>query len=295
MKKLILRVLRKTRILQNLRIDLRTKINCSPIIIPSINGIGFDMFLNPSEPWMGSILRILIYKCGLNEGTFYDIGANIGQTLINLKSVKEDMAYLGFEPNPSCVHYLISLIKLNKFQQTEIIPAAIGADTGIKSLFTYNESETDSSASLINQFRSVISVKETMHVPVFRFSELALAKSDQVTIVKIDVEGSEVEVVESMVDKIKNDKPVIIIEILPDYDSTDQDRVKRKRKLQEILYQLDYKILRLVVEKGKLLKTEQLMEFDSHSNMNLTNYILAHRDFFTKMKREFDKDLAFHN
>ena len=47
---------------------------------------------------------LIIYK------GFIDVGVNVGQTLLKLKSISSEINYLGFEPNPNCVNYLKNLI-----------------------------------------------------------------------------------------------------------------------------------------------------------------------------------------
>ena len=54
------------------------------------------------EPWM---LQNLVQIAEQAEGTFVDVGVNLGQTLLAVKSIGEDWDYLGFEPNPCCLFY----------------------------------------------------------------------------------------------------------------------------------------------------------------------------------------------
>ena len=46
------------------------------------------------------------------NGAYLDIGVNIGQTLMKLKSVNPKIEYIGFEPNATCVHYVNKLIDM---------------------------------------------------------------------------------------------------------------------------------------------------------------------------------------
>jgi hypothetical protein len=69
------------------------------IIMQGVGGSNFDL----SEPWMVDALRRLLF---LRPGAaFVDVGVNIGQTLLKLKSLAPDIVYVGFEPNPFCALY----------------------------------------------------------------------------------------------------------------------------------------------------------------------------------------------
>ena len=57
----------------------RVRINGNTIDIPNINGIRCEI----TEPWMIELLAMLLKE---KEGAFFDVGVNVGQTLVKLKS-----------------------------------------------------------------------------------------------------------------------------------------------------------------------------------------------------------------
>ncbi|MBK7626701.1 MAG: hypothetical protein IPJ16_05790 [Bacteroidales bacterium] len=60
------------------------------------------------------------------DWTVIDVGANIGQTLIKIKSIDKEINYLGFEPNPVCVNYLyIRLLIETILKHAIVFPAGI--------------------------------------------------------------------------------------------------------------------------------------------------------------------------
>ncbi|MGB4838706.1 MAG: hypothetical protein WBP08_06900 [Saprospiraceae bacterium] len=87
-----------------------------------------------------------------NRG-FVDLGINIGQTLLKLRSVSSEIKYIGFEPNPMCVNYVDRLMKENNLKDISIIPVDIADKTEIGVLNFFCASGTDSSASMIRDFR----------------------------------------------------------------------------------------------------------------------------------------------
>src|SRR5690348_13368483 len=71
------------------------KICNSMIRVPVIGGIQCE----ESEPWFLQLLTLLL---PYNKGSFVDVGANLGQTMIKVKALDSARKYIGFEPNPTC-------------------------------------------------------------------------------------------------------------------------------------------------------------------------------------------------
>lgn len=106
-------------IIRRFNFDITRRVNGRKIVVPFVNGIKVGV---SSEPWLsGALIKLL----PLRKGLFVDVGANLGQTLIKLKSIKPARGYVGFEPNPACVFYLRELIRRHAFENSEIIPAGL--------------------------------------------------------------------------------------------------------------------------------------------------------------------------
>lgn len=99
MKHFLPRLLNKINLLEKVNLNQTSTINGKKVNIPVINKIGFgNLFID--ELWMIPLIEKLL---SIKKGTFIDIGVNIGQTLIKLKSIDPEINYIGFEPNPMCV------------------------------------------------------------------------------------------------------------------------------------------------------------------------------------------------
>jgi hypothetical protein len=61
-----------------------------------------------SELWMIDLLKIVL---PIGNKSFVDVGINVAQTLLKLKSVSPEINYIGFEPNPVYTNYGAKLIK----------------------------------------------------------------------------------------------------------------------------------------------------------------------------------------
>ena len=118
----IAKTLRKLKLIRNgyagkLNFSLKVKTNNSFFKIPVLKNIGWNNIFD-NEPWMSQILEKLLPE---RRGLFLDVGANIGQTLLKLKSIAPDVLYYGFEVNTACLFYLNELINANTFTGTLII------------------------------------------------------------------------------------------------------------------------------------------------------------------------------
>jgi FkbM family methyltransferase len=274
-KKFFLRFLRYIGILKHLNLILKTQILHREVFIPSINETGFELYLDLSESWLISILKALNHRSLLDE-TFVDVGVNLGQTLIKIKSIDPAKDYVGFEPNPFCINYVNRLVEINNYRNTEIFPFAIGNKTCIASLNLFHETIVDSTASLINDFRPDSPVRRTFNVPVFKFSDISFKSAFRIGVLKIDVEGGELEVIESLAEKIKADKPIIIMEILPAYGDENLTRISRQNKIWELLTAIGYCFFRIQKRNNEYHHIQSIAGIKVHADLNMCDYILVH-------------------
>ncbi|UEM06789.1 FkbM family methyltransferase (plasmid) [Skermanella rosea] len=240
--------------------------------IPAIRGVSCDI----SEPWMSDLLRKVLRQ----PGAFLDIGVNVGQTLVKVKSLDPDRDYVGFEPNPVCVAYLQELIRDNAFANCTIVPVGLYTEDGVLALDLFSDSATDSSGSLIENFRPDHKVFSTVLVPVFRYDAVdRFVKSDRVGIVKIDVEGAELEVVKSLYAMIRRDRPIILAELLPVYSERNAARKSRQDELERILSDLGYAILRVEKKADNTYSgLRHLAGIGIHSNLDQCDHVLVPRE-----------------
>ena len=258
------------RCLTKLNYSRKIYINGLKILVPSIRGIT----CKASEPWLTSLLSKVFQE---KHGAFIDVGVNLGQTLIKVKALDPDRRYIGFEPNPTCVFYVGELIKENKFQNCTLFPIGLFTEDCVLSLELFSDDLTDSSASLIDNIRPTNKVHSRIFVPVFRFDSIAsLLNDDSIDIVKIDVEGAELEVVKSLLELMVHKKPIILIEVLPVYSDENTFRKARQEKLEQIFTDTGYAILR--VEKtnaNDYLGLKRVEKFGIHSDLNQCDYVIA--------------------
>lgn len=248
--------------------------------IPYAKARGLRHFLRFEE----GIFAILKALCALRPGPFIDIGANIGQTLLKIKAIDLDIEYVGFEPSPACCAYLDVLIQRNQLRNCIILPVGAGDKQSILRLY-YNHS-TDAAATTVSGFWTGGNSKtQTRSILVERADVLIEQVVDTVGIVKIDVEGGELEALAGLASVITKHSPPILMEILPascDLDSHNPDsahsvrlRLDRLSKLTGLFDRLELQPYRLMPD-GTLLETR---EFDSKKYApEFVNYLLVSRD-----------------
>ena len=107
MNNTIIKILNKLDLLRWINIHGYLRLNNKEFTIPILGKTGHaNLFM--SEPWMTDLLKIIL---PIENKTFIDVGVNVGQSLLKLKSISAEINYIGFEPNPICIHYLTKLMK----------------------------------------------------------------------------------------------------------------------------------------------------------------------------------------
>jgi FkbM family methyltransferase len=246
-----------------------------------------------NEPWMMTVLDNILK---IKSKGIMDVGVNIGQTLMEIKSLKPDIPYIGFEPNASCVMYVEELIRINKYSNVTLVPVGLYKEDGLFSLDLYYDDMTNSGGSIIKDYWAYTNkhpVYRKMVVPVMSLETInkSIPNIDY-DIVKIDVEGAEMEVLETLIDEIKSRKPIIVIEILSAYSKENILRVERQNRILEIVNQLNYSILLIQEDINHQLKSlVDIKIFDVNADPNQCNYIFYSNDDIEKVNTIFEKYL----
>lgn len=183
-----------------------------PLRIPVIYGVG-RAHRDLHEPHMTAVLQRL-HKPGT---TLVDIGVNIGQTLLKFVSVAgRDARYVGFEPNVRAASYVDELILRNALTNAAVVPVGLGETTRIAALLVGSQGTPDPGASINAEMRDADFYGAAKAVAILRgddiFADLAVTAP---MILKIDVEGAELEVLKGLSSVLSNIRPPVLLEILP--------------------------------------------------------------------------------
>lgn len=143
----------------------------------------------------------------LNPGSsFLDIGANIGlMSSIASRQVGDNGKVFAVEANPKTVEILQHNLALNQCENVQIFPLALGETPGTATLFE-NWNVNRGGASLLSQDGG-----EGVEVPLDTLDNLF--RNDKIDLIKIDVEGFELEVLKGAQEFLMKQNPVLIIEV----------------------------------------------------------------------------------
>lgn len=286
---LLLRTLRKLKLLDSLNLTLKTNLNSKTFAIPVLRGMGAGN-VEEYESWM---IQVIDRIRSIRKGSFIDIGTNIGQTLLRLKSVDAEAEYVGFEPNPDCVSYMEELIRKNRFTDATIIPVGVSNKTEILKLNFYDESLTDSSASLNENYRPGKKITHRKAVQVVDYAVIKDVLQGDVGIIKIDVEGFESQVLSGIEPLIREKRPVILLEILPVYEKALHHRLESQEAIEELFRTNRYKILR--IKKDSLGKFNYFLPLSGpigiHSEISDCDYLIIPEE----MNEDFAKSIRLND
>jgi FkbM family methyltransferase len=246
----LVKTLQKLNLLKSFNFNLSKTINSVKVKIPFINGSGLTNLVF-KEDWLDTIIDKFINN---ESTTFIDVGVNVGQTLLRVKTKFSEINYLGFEPNSTCTSYAQKLIKMNLFSNSIIQNCAL--TDKVQNLVLEKTAVDDPRASVIKDLRPDY-FEEKEFVLSLDYDSFYL--DQKICFVKIDVEGGELEVIKGMKLSLKKHKPIIVCEVLDSHDkSVFEFTQKRATQLSDLLHSINYSIIKL--ETSSVLN--KLVSFD---------------------------------
>lgn len=264
-----LRLLDNWRQLWRLNFCVHARFAGTKLKVPIVFGEGRQN-LAQLEWWLLESLGRLF---ALRDGAFLDVGVNVGQTLLKAKALDRGRPYYGFEPNPRCCQYVEQLIRANRFPRCVLVPAGLSRRCGLAELKWTVESDVDSRASLVEGFWPDTSNLDTRYVTVVD-GDAAIDQMSirSIAVIKIDVEGAELDVVAGLERTLRREQPYVICEILPVVDAATvygRQRLARQEELLEIFARIGYRLYRVHTD----ATTEPVHDIDVHADLDLSNYI----------------------
>jgi FkbM family methyltransferase len=155
------------------------------------------------------------------EGAFIDIGVNVGQTLCKFLATGQRRRYIGFEPQIACCFFVDQFIRANGIADAHVIPVALGEHPGVLELFADHDDVDESASFDATGFRATMSALGPLRkvlVPVLRGDVvLTQLKLDKIAVLKIDVEGAELDVLRGLPDALMTWRPAVMFEVLPNF------------------------------------------------------------------------------
>lgn len=273
-----------SRLLQHANFTLSGTVNHTRVRVPIVAGLGMmPVPLWEQEPWLNRTIATLL---GESSGAFVDVGVNLGQTLIKVKTLQPDRAYIGFEPNPACVAFVRRLVAANRFRDTTVAPFGLSDGARTLTLFTRRDDPTDSSATVVPDLYATQETWDRTPVAVLPGDEaLAALGIGRVGVLKIDVEGAELEVIRGLEGTLRAHRPSVICELLPSYSPGQKRWAFRQPRTEAVvatMRSLGYRLFRLLPSGGAV----PLETIAPHSDNSLTNYAFVPPDVVAAFTRD---------
>lgn len=163
-------------------------------------------------------------------GTFLDVGANWG--MHSYPFAAHGYRCVAFEPQSACCRFIERVKTLNRFTRVEIVPGVVGGECASEVPFFESEVEAFSSMdqSHVAQFQRPFTPRAVRMVSLDTFCrEHELSPS----VVKIDAEGFEWEVIRGGQQIIGSCRPAIVVEVSASLEA--------QRALWTLLAEMDYR------------------------------------------------------
>jgi FkbM family methyltransferase len=162
-----------------------------------IRVIGYEFDVPDIRSFLWQFKEIFVeeyyrFETNLTSPVIFDCGANVGTSCAFFKLIYPQSKIVAFEPNPIIADYLRSNIKNNSLQNIEVIEKAVwinndGIELGLD--------DADSSSIHLD--------KNKTKVGSVRLKEL-LEREQTVDMLKLDIEGSEVDVLKDCYGSLSN-------------------------------------------------------------------------------------------
>ena len=177
---------------------------------------GRSMFFGLYQPEVVNVLLKYLKK----GGTFIDIGASIGYiTVYGASLVGKQGKVISFEPLLESYIRLKNLSKINKKYKIITKNYALGENDNILTLNVSKRKYGVGWNTLLSNSMKPEVIKKKVEVPIRRLDEFLLKKKiNNISLIKIDVEGFEFPVIKglsSYLEKKKKKLPPILVEVHP--------------------------------------------------------------------------------
>jgi len=158
------------------------------------------------EPFQSDILLEL----GKKSQRFLDIGANMGFYSLAIAIENPKISVISFEPQPSVYQIMLKNIEMNQLhERINLINMGLGHQAD--ELTMYIPKFTGTGGGSFKNLHEDEGEAHQIKVPVVTLDSLELSASD---LVKIDVEGFELNVIDGAKELISQNRPTIMAELL---------------------------------------------------------------------------------
>jgi FkbM family methyltransferase len=183
-----------------------------------------------------------LLNLGLDGQTVFDVGGDQGiYTLFFASRVGDKGTVVTFEPNPESHRRIVANVELNQFRNVDVRPIGLGAGKG-KLTFVFPEGEPARGSADAGIQAQILQEKNprTIEIEVNSLDdEVAASRLPQPDLVKIDVEGLEMDVLRGMKETIRKRRPNLFIEV---HGADTQSKDDNARQVVKFLLDAGYSV-----------------------------------------------------
>jgi len=188
-----------------------------------------------------------------------DIGAHIGLFSVTASQLTgTEGKVICFEPTPGTFNTLTETLRLNKCSNVTPVQAAVSEQSGVTTFYISDIEACNSNSLVKNKEEKEISAHEVKLVSI---DDVVATYSMRPSVIKIDVEGAELDVLKGGIQTFKSIKPILILGMHPEF-------IKMKGDTLEAIWDLLIGCSYIVQQEGKTLTKEffceQALLFDVH-------------------------------
>ena len=228
-------------------------------VIPIHGGIGEELLrLRPG--FKSAIIDVFRDK---GPDCFVDVGANIGQTVLEAFASKTWSAYYALEPNVSACGYLEVLVRTNALPVT-LLPW--GAGSAARPQVLYAKGPRDGAATMApaarpGAYAAGMAGWAASYPLDTMLEQIGLPRS---VLIKIDVEGFEAEVLSGATRILQQLRPIVVCEVLRAYRRCELAHTdERMSKLEFLLKEQRYRIFYLQTDGNTGERLEKARQIES--------------------------------
>jgi FkbM family methyltransferase len=185
-----------------------------------------------------------------SDSIFLDIGANVGfYTVMTSHRASEIHS---FEMDPRLVSIIRSHFNQNTPAQsaTKVIPAAVGETSGGFVSFSPHMSGNLSTNMIHSENQK--NIQSQFRIPTVALDDYTMSEDIEPSVLKIDVEGEELAVLQGMTKTLKNYEPILFLEVHPHLLETKGESVD---EVLSFLKEYDYSFQVFTDRRSKIERT----------------------------------------
>ncbi|MEO7445653.1 MAG: FkbM family methyltransferase [Ferruginibacter sp.] len=153
-------------------------------------------------------LSLLKNNLDTTEPVFYDVGANVGYFSMTVKKLVPRTEVYAFEPMPDHIQTFRKHLRLNNLHGIELVEKAVSGKSGPVTFSGYTDSEGNTyktESALFKNAPSTITIESTT------IDDFVATSGKVPQLIKIDVEGAELDVLEGALKTLHTHHPVLLL------------------------------------------------------------------------------------